>query len=258
LTDCRDQTDASEGSHHSQLPRAEPPPPGLVHLKDHPELIPVVMRAVDEVIDGRLLTRERNAGLIDDIEQAAAAAALANYERMAETATEVSEVAAEARRDRARSVAASAEAIAERVADTAAEVHTVEEALADRLAAVAANAASELAARVGLDDETAASVAAALVVRAVSAAAAVDADARAGAASSVAQAAAGAAAGIAKEAASTASAAGFDVITAALARHQVALETCYEAAAAAAREVLTHQSGADQERHPSELRREPA
>jgi hypothetical protein len=125
---------------------------------------------------------------------------------------------------------------------------------------VAANAATELAALVAFDDELAASTAVALVVEAVSEASAVNTVARADAASSVAQAAADAAAEVADQAASTALATERDVIANAFDRHQDALETCHEVAAAAAQAVLTYQSGAHlQEAHqPPESDRKPA
>ena len=153
-----------------------PPHPGFVQLEEHPELIPVVTQAVDEVIASSNINRERDADLVEDAEQAAAAAALTTYERMVFAAIQASDAADEARRARAPLVAATAEGIAEVVTDAATEVHNVEEAAADHVTVVAANAASELAALVSLEDETAASTAAALVVKAVSEAAAVNAE----------------------------------------------------------------------------------
>ncbi len=261
MINCRDDTDPSVGSNLPQPPRADPLPPGFVWLEDYPELIPVLTRAVDEAIASSHINRERDADLIEDVERAAAASALATYKRMAVSASQASDAANRARRARAHSVAVSAEVIAERVTDAAAEVHNAEEASADHLALAAANAAFELAESVRFDDETAVSTAAALVVRAISDAAAVNTSARADAASSVVQAAADAAADIAGEAASTASAAAFDVIADASDRQRDALETCYEVAAATAHAVLTHQSGVHlrpRHHHPPEVHKKPA
>ena len=222
-----------------------PPRPGLVRLQEHPELIPIVTQAVDEVITSSYTNRDRDANLINDAEQAAWAAALITYERMVLAVIQASDAATQARRDRTSSVAATAEEIAEVVTDTAVEVHNVEEAAGQHVSWVAANAASALAALVTLEGEAAASTAAALVLKAVSEAAAVNTLARADAASNVAQAAAEAAAEAADAAACTALATEENVITNAFDRHQDALKTCREVAAAAAQAVLTHHTGQD-------------
>jgi len=260
MTDAREQIDSSS---HANLPQPtwfDSSHPGFVELEEHHELIPVVTRAIDEVFAGSNLNRERVADLLRDAEEAAAAAALITYERLVLAAIHASDVADEARRARAPLVSATAEGIAEVATDAATEVNNVEEAAAEYLTFVAANAATELAALVSLEDEAAASTAAALVVRAVSEAAAINTIARADAASSVAQAAADAAAEVADEAASTALAAERDMISTALDRHQDALQTCYEVAAAAAQAVLTHRSDADplQAHYPAEIGRQPA
>jgi len=244
MSTFRAETDSSE-SFDPQPARLDPLRAVFVQLKDYPELIPVLTQVVDEAITSRHLDRERDAGLVEYVEWAAAAAALATYERLAVSALRVSDAADEARRVRADSVAASAEVIAGRVTDAAAEVHNMGAASAAHVVQVAANAASEMAESIGPDDETAAPAAAALVVRAVSDAAAVTASERADAASTLAQAAAAAATDIAAEAASTASAAELVVITDASDRRQEALETCFEVATAAAQAVLAHQSAAD-------------
>jgi len=260
MADGRDQSDSSNDSDLPQPTWFDPTRPDFVELEDHPELIPVVTRAVDEVFASSKLNRERDADLVRDAEKAAAAAALITYERMVLAAIHASEVADEARRARAPLVAATAEGIAEVVADAATEVHQVEEAAADYITFVAADAAADLAASVSLEDETAASSAAAVVVQAVSDAAAVNMVARADAASSVAQAAAEAAAEVAEEAATTALAVERDMISTALERHQDALATCYEVAVAAAHAVLVNQSDAEpgQAHYPPETDRKPA
>jgi len=260
MTDGREQIDSSSESKLRQPTWFDPSHPGFFELEDHPELVPVVTWAVDEVFASSNRNRERDADLVRDAEKAAAAAALITYERMVLAAIQASDVADEARRARAPLVAATAEGIAEVVTETATEVHNVEEAAADYITVVAADAASELAALVSREDETAASTAAALVVQAVSEAAAVNTVARADAASSVAQAAADAAAEVAEEAASTARGAERDMISTALDRHQDALETCYEVAAAAAQAVLTQPSGAGPHpaHYPPEKDRKPA
>jgi hypothetical protein len=261
MTNCRDETDPCDGSQLPQPSRVEPLRAGFVQLENYPELIRVLTRAVDEVINRSDVSRERDGQLAEDVERAAAAAALATYQRLAISAVHASDAAGRARRARAHEVAATAEVMAERVTEAAAQVHNVEMASADHLALVSSSAASELAASVSLDDETAASTAAALVVKAVGQAAAVNASARAAAASSVAKAAAAAAAGVAEEAASTASAAQFDVITEAADRQQIALATCVEVAVATAEAMLTHRSGTDlrQPHRPApEIHRKPA
>jgi len=245
MSNYRDETDPAEGFTLSQHARRDPLHPGFAQLKDYPELIPALLRAVDEVITTSHIDRKRDAGLVEDVEWAAAAAALTAYERMAVSALRVRDAAEETRRIRVDSVAATAEVIADRVTDAAAEMHIVEEASAARVVLIAASAATQLAESIGLDDETAASVAAALVVKAVSDAAAVTAGERADAASSLAQAAADAATDAARAAASTAWATELEVITDAADRHQNALETCYEIAAATAQAVLSHQLGTD-------------
>jgi hypothetical protein len=181
-----------------------PPRTGLVQLQEYPELMTIVAHAVNEVIASSYTDRDRDADLLNDAEQAAAAAALVSYERMVIAVIQASDAATQARRDRTSSVAATAEGIAEVVTDTAAEVHNVEDGAGQHVSWVAANAASDLAAIVTLEDETAASTAAALVLKAVSEAAAVNTLARADAASNVAQAAAEAAAEAADAAAGTA------------------------------------------------------
>ena len=178
MSTFRAETDSSE-SFDPEPARLDPLRTVFVQLKDYPELIPVLTQVVDEAITSSHLDRERDAGLVEHIERAAAAATLTTYERLAVSALRVSDAADEARRARADSVAASAEVIAGRVTDAAAEVHNIEAASAADVVQVAANAASEMAESIGLDDETAASAAAALVVRAVSDAAAVTASARA-------------------------------------------------------------------------------
>jgi hypothetical protein len=261
MSNCRDETDPLDGSALPQPPRADRLHPGFVQLEDYPELIPVLTRAVDEVIDISDVNRERDAAVVEDVERAAAAAALATYQRMAVAAVQAGDTADEARRSQAQLVATTAGVIAERVTDAASEVHTVDVASADHLALVSTNAASELAAGVGLDDETAASTAAALVVKAVSEAAAVNASARAVAASSVAKAAADAAAEVAEEAASAALATQSEVITDASERQQVALATCYEVAVATAQAMLIHQPGVEllqPHGHPADIQRKPA
>ena len=236
------KTDLFDGTGPAHPRRARQP--GFAQLKDYPELIPLLDQAVDEVLEAHDINREREPDLAGDVERAAATAALATYRRTVGSATSAGAAVNEARQDRARSVAAAAEVIAGRVAVAAAETHLLEEARAERLAEVAAKAASELAAQVGFDDETAAAVAAALVIRAVGEAAAVNASARARAVLQVAQAAADAAASVAEGAAAAALAADVDLITKALHSHLHALEACYEAAAAAAHAVLARRSGA--------------
>lgn len=252
MTDCREKIDSS-----AETTR---PPPALVgphlgydQLEEHPELIPVVRQAVEESLASSNIGRERDADLVDEAERAAAAAALTTYERMVLAAIQASEAADEIRRALAPMVTAAAEGIAEVVTDAAAEMHNVEEAAAEHVKMVAANAATKLAALVAFDDEIAASTAVALVIKAVSEAAAVNTEARADAASSVAQAAADAAAEVADQAASTALAAERDVIANAFDRHEDALETCHQVAAAAARAVLSHQS----DPHPLLAHRSP-
>ena len=245
MSNYRNETDPAEGFNLAPHSRRDPLHPGFVQLKDYPELIPVLLRAVNDVITTSHIDRERDAGLVEDVEWAAAAAALTAYERMAVSALRVRDAAEETRRIRVDSVAATAEVIADRVTDAAAEVHIVEEASAARVVLIAASAATEMAESIGLDNETSASVAAALVVKAVSDAAAVTASERADAASCLAQAAADAATDAARAAASTAWATELEVITDASDHHQNALETCYEVAAATAQAVLTHKLGAD-------------
>jgi hypothetical protein len=260
MTDFRERMNPSDDFNRPQPERPDPPHPRFAQLEEHPELIPVVRQAVDEVITSRNLNRERHADLVMDAEQAAAAAALTTYERMVLSAIQAADATNDARQARAHVVAATAAGIADVVTETAAEVHNVEEAAADYVAVVAANAASKLATLVKLDDETAASTAAALVIKAVSEAAAVNTEATADAASSVAQAAADAAADIAGQAACTALAAESDMITNAFDRHRDTLKTCYEDAAGAAQAVLTPQSGANpfHPHHPPEIHRTPA
>jgi hypothetical protein len=260
MTDGRDQIDCSSESNPPQPTWFDQSHPGVIEPEDHPELVPVVTRAVDEVFANSNLNRERDADLLRDAEKAAAAAALTTYERMVIAAIHASDVADAARRARAPLVAASAEGIAEVVMEAATEVHNVEEAAADYINFVAKRAASRLAELVSLEDETAASTAAALVVQAVSEAAAINTIARADAASSVAQAAAAAAAEVAEDAANNALAAERDVISTALDRHQDALQTCYEVASAAAHAVLAHRSGAEplEAHYPPEMGRKPA
>ena len=260
MAESREQIDSSTDVNLPQATWFDSSQPGFVELDEHPELLPVVTRAVEEVFASSNLNRERDADLVRDAERAAAAAALITYERMVLAAIHASDVADEARRARAPLVSAKADGIAEVVTDAATEVNNVEEAAAYYVSSVAAKAASEVAALVSLEDEAAASTAAALVVRAVSDAAAVNTVARADAASSVAQAAADAAAEVADEAASTALAAERDMISTALDRHQDALQTCYEVAVAAAQAVLTHRSDADplEAHYPPEIDRKPA
>ena len=261
MTNTREEIDLSAGSNPPQLSWVGTPHPGFVQLEEHPELIPVVTEAVDKVIASSNINRQRDVGLINSAEQAAADAALTTYERMVFAAIQASDAANEARRSRVPETAATAEGIAEVVSDTAPEVYNVEEAAADHVNLVAMKAASELAELVSIEDEAAASTAAALVVRAVGDAFEVNAEARADAASSVAQAAADAAAEVADEAASTAIAVERGVISTAFDRHQDALKTCYEVAAAAAQAVLTHQATQEPLQahpHPPELNSKPA
>jgi len=245
MSSYRDETDPAQSLNLSQHSRGGPIHPGFAQLKDHPELIPVLTEAVNDVIATSRIDRERDPGLVEDVEWAAAAAALTAFERMASTAIRVREAAEQTRRVRIDSVAATAEVIADRVTDAAAEVHIVEEATAARVVLIAASAATELAESIGLDNETTASIAAALVVKAVSDAAAVTASERADAASGLAQAAAEAATDAAQTAASTAWDTELEVITNAAERHQHALVTCYEVAAATAQAVLAQQLGTD-------------
>jgi len=197
MTDRRDEIDPSAGSYLPQPSEVVPLHPGLGQLGDHPELILVVTRAVDEVIKSNNVNRKRDADLVEDVEQAAVAAALTTYQRMVVSVHQASHAADQARLLRGPLVVATAKVLAESVTDTAAEVHNVEDAAADHVAWVAANAASEVAALVSFDDEAAAATAAALVVKAVSDAAAVNMTARADAAASVTQAAAADAAEVA-------------------------------------------------------------
>lgn len=250
MSNYRAETAPTEGFSRPQPLPVDALRPGFVQLQKYPELIPVLTQAVDAVINRSTIDSERDADLLEEVERAAAAAALTTYERMAVSAHQVRDAADEARKARADSVAATAEVMAERVTDAAAEVHKVEEASAAHLVSVAANAASELAASVRLDDESAASAAAALVVKALSEAAAVTASARADAASGLAQAAADAATDVAVDAASTAMAAELDQIANASERREIALEACAEVAAATAEAVLAHRSGADQPGQP--------
>jgi len=245
MSNDRVETESPDGLTLARPSRPDRLHPGFAQLKDHPELIPVLTQAINEVIKSNHINRDRQAALVENVEWAAAAAALITYQRMAVSALRVSDAADGARRARAESVAVTAEVIADRVTDAAAEVSIVEEASAAHLVLVAASAAAELAASVGVDDETTASVAAALVVKAVSEAAAVTASARADAASNLAQAAAEAATDAAKEAATTALAAELEVITDASDRHRSALETCYEVATVTAQAELTRHSGED-------------
>ena len=242
MTDCREEINSSAETALAP-PHKLGPHLGHDQLEEHPELIAVVTRAVDEVLANSNISRERKADLVDEAEQAAAAAALSTYQRMVFAAIQASDAADEIRRALGPMVAAAAAGIADVVTDAATEMHNVEEAAAEHVRMVAANAAADLAALVAFDDEIAASTAVALVLKAVSEAAAVNTMARADAASSVAQAAADAAAEVADQAASTALAAEQDVIANAFNRHLDALETCHEVAAAAARAVLTHQYG---------------
>jgi len=236
----RAETDPSEGVSLPQHSRMDPMPHAFVQLADHPELIPVITQAVDDVLKSSHLDRERNAGLVESVEWAAAAAALTAYQRMAISALRVGDAAEHSRRATADAVAATAEVIADRVTNAAAEIHTIDDASAAHLALIAARAATELAGSIGAEeDEIAASVAAALVVKAVSDAAAVTASARAGAATSLAQAAADAATNAAQVAASTAWAAQLDLIGEASDHQKNALETCYKVAAATAQAVIT-------------------
>jgi hypothetical protein len=223
-------------------PGTDPPRTGFVALKGYPELTAVLVRAVDEVIAGSSINRERDAALVEDVERAAAVAALTAYQSLAIAALEAEDAADAARRTRRRCDAATAEVVAERVTGTAAARHDVEEAAADRVALVAANAAAELAASAGVDDEPAGSAAAALVVHAVGEAAAAQTSTRAQTAAQVALAAADAAADLAEKAASSASAAEVAGFPDAENRHQDALHTCYLVAVSTARAMLTHVS----------------
>ena len=188
MTDCHEEIDSSTDA-TLPPPSWAGPHPGYDQLEEHPELIPVVTKAVDEVLASGKFSREQDADLVEEAEHAAAAAALTTYERMVFAAIQASEAADEIRRALAPMVAAAAEGIAEVVTDAAAEMHNVEEAAAEHVKLVAANAATELAALVAFDDELAAATAVALVVKAVGEAAAVNTVARADAASEVAQAA---------------------------------------------------------------------
>lgn len=224
----------------AQMPLDQRP---AVELENYPELTTLLTGAVDEALTSSNVTRERNPDLAAEVERAAGAAALGIYERMEVVAVRISTAAAADRRARMHLVATNAWGIAERVADAAAEVHDIEEASAHDLVLVVASAAADLAAGIRFDDELAASVAAATVVKATSEAAAVDVNARATAASGVARAAAVAAADVVAEAASIASAAEAKVATDASDRRQDGLETCYEVAVAAADAVLAGQPG---------------
>jgi hypothetical protein len=261
MTNCPGQPEPPAGSNLPEPARGDAPDHDLGQLEHYPELIPVLTQAVDEVIKSSNINRQRDADLVEDVERAATAAALVTYQRLEVWAVQASDADDEARRTQAESVAAAARVIAERVSDAATEVHDAEDALAEQLAQVAANAASDLAALGSHDEETAASTAAALVVRAVSEAASVNNGARASAALGVAQAAAAAAASVVEESASTAWDAESDVIANALDRHQDALKTCYQVAAAAAQAVLTHPSASgpsDPHPVPPQIHRKPA
>jgi hypothetical protein len=256
LGEEEEEEDPSDDSDLLQPSRVDPLLRDFGHLQDHPELITVVMRAVEEVIDSNDINRERDSDLVDHVERAAAAAALTTYKELVVLAIQASDGANEVRLARVPFVAATALVIAESVIETAAEVHHVGDAAADHVASVAAKAASEVAALVRFDDETAAAVAAALALKAVGEAAAVSTTARADAAAIVTQAVAADAADVAEEAASTALAAESDVINNALNSHHEAMETCYEAAAAAAAAMLTQHTGADllqAHHHPPDL-----
>jgi hypothetical protein len=251
VTNHVNETDPSDGPNSPHPSRVESLHPGLLQVKDWPELIPVLGQAVDEVINNNFINRERYTDLVDEMERAAAAAALTAYMRLDISSIQVNDAAHDARRVQAYLVAATAQTIAARVIDAAAEIHHVEDAAAAHVASVAASAASELAELIGPEDETVASAAAALVVKAVNEAAAVNTEARADAATIVAQAAAEAAADVAEAAASTASAVESDFIANALDGHQDALEACFKVAAAAAQAMLTHRLGTDLLTRPS-------
>jgi len=247
MSDGRSGTDPSEGSKSPRPSRVDPLHAAFVQLQAYPELIPVVRQAVDQVLANSNINQERVPDLVEDVEGAAAAAALAVYEQLGVTVSQVSGAAEEARRAQADAVAARAEVIAERVTDAAAEVLAVEEAAADYRVLIAAKVASDLAGSVTLNDETAA-LAAALVVNAVRDAAAVSADAVAESASIVAQAAADAAADTAdaaEQAASSALAAERELLTNARDSHKTTLEACFKVAAATAQAILNYLSRAD-------------
>lgn len=112
----------------------DPQHPGFVQLEDYPELITVLTQAVDAVIIRSNINRERDADLVEDIERAAAAAAITIYQQTEISASQTVHAAAEARRTKAHLVAANAEMIADRVTAAAAEVHNIAQTSADQVA----------------------------------------------------------------------------------------------------------------------------
>ena len=92
MTNTREEIDLSAGSNPPQLSRVGTPHPGFVQLEEHPELIPVVTEAVDKVIASSNINRQRDVGLVNAAEQAAATAALTTYERMVFAAIQASGV----------------------------------------------------------------------------------------------------------------------------------------------------------------------
>lgn len=254
MTHNRDETDPAGGSNPRQPPRKGSPHTSFDQLEGYPELIAVVAEAVERAVTNSSVDREHDSDLVEDVERAAATAALTTHQRLTASALQASDSAGEDRRTQARSNAATGAVIAERVTEAATALHAAEEASADPVALVAEDAASAMATTVRLDDEAAASTAAGVVVEAVREAAAVKTRARAEAASQVAHAAADAAAAAAAQAASTASTAEVNAITDSANRHQQTLEACYEVAAATATAMLTHLAST----HPRQPHQHPA
>jgi hypothetical protein len=59
----RGRTDPSDRSEPSHLSRLDPPHPGFAQLEDHPDLIPVLTEAVDQVLTISNIDKERDADL---------------------------------------------------------------------------------------------------------------------------------------------------------------------------------------------------
>ena len=60
MTDGREQIESSTGANLPQPTWFDSSHPGFVGLEEHPELLPVVTRAVDEVFASSNLNRERD------------------------------------------------------------------------------------------------------------------------------------------------------------------------------------------------------
>ncbi|HWI00282.1 MAG TPA: hypothetical protein VNT27_08115, partial [Propionibacteriaceae bacterium] len=96
MTERRKDASSSDGFNRPLLSRVDTLHPGIVGLENHPELIPLVQQAVDEVIASNP-NRELDADLVNDVERAAAAAALTTYQRMVFSAIRVADAAGKAR-----------------------------------------------------------------------------------------------------------------------------------------------------------------